>query len=432
MTENEMPEPEEPVQQSPAEDQEEMEAAPTDFGRNVWLLVIILGVVVLAWVVALVSRPAPSSAPPAATGQASGVARPEPGPTAVQPSTPAPAPPTAAPVSPVRVVGTNQTLIVASPARRLNETGTAYRMPMFFDVSVTSKGFDARELTRMPGRWAGQRPVLAAAGRTEEIFQPAFTVESLADDDRVAVVSIGEETHVYPLDLLGAVAGVKDVVGGKRVFVTYSPFTQFAGCLQAVIDDKPVEWLDAGHLYRGNELLFDGATGSLWDPLSGVALSGPLSGRAAHLVPTQVWPWGQWVAAEPESTVLNPPKLVAQAKAAEHTDAYLESPIVPIPVVNWDGEGSPLPPKAFVLGIAVGDQAKAYPLAELLAQAQTNIRDTVGERQFEITITSARTARATSGGEPVAAPVMLWFAWKEAHPQSAVYGAVSPPSSATE
>ena len=107
------------------------------------------------------------------------------------------------------------------------------------------------------------------AGRAEEFFQPAATLTSLQAEDRMVVVSIGTETHVYPANLLAVVAGVTDMVGGRRVFVTWSPVTQLARCLAAKMDDKPIDWQDAGLVYRGNEVMFDAGTGSLWDTATG-------------------------------------------------------------------------------------------------------------------------------------------------------------------
>lgn len=83
-------------------------------------------------------------------------------------------------------------------------------------------------------------------------------------------------------------------------------------------------------------------------------------------------------------------------------------------------------PKSFVLGIAVGKQSRAYDLGALFSEGKKELKDSVGGKDFDIEVTSPRTAIATSGGKPVDARVMLYFGWKEAYPDSTVYGMPEP------
>ena len=76
-----------------------------------------------------------------------------------------------------------------------------------------------------------------------------------------------------------------------------------------------------------------------------------------------------------------------------------------------------------MLGLSAGGQSRAYDLRTLFTAGQTSLKDTVGGQDFDITITSPRTATATSAGKPADAPVMLWFGWKELHADTSVYGA---------
>jgi hypothetical protein len=329
----------------------------------------------------------------------------------------------------MRVIGSDRLLLAACPAQQSKQEKGAYRMALFFDVTQIAKGFDPRGLMRMPGRWALQRPSLPLAGRAEEFFQPAATVPSLQPEDRMVVVTIGTETHVYPADLLAVVAGATDMVGGRRVFVAWNPVTQLASCLEAKMEDKPIDWQDSGLLYRGNEVLFDGGTGSLWDPATGAALTGPMSDRATQVLPVQVCLWGQWKAAHPDASILNPPGINLDPATTKRIETYLASPVVPVPLAQSGPGPSPLPAKAFVLGLSAGDQSRAYDLGALFAAGTKSLKDTVGTQDFEITITSPRAATATSGGAPVNSSVMLWFGWKELHPKTTVYGqtAEAPP-----
>ena len=80
----------------------------------------------------------------------------------------------------------------------------------------------------------------------------------------------------------------------------------------------------------------------------------------------QVCLWGQWKAAHPDSSVLNPPGITLDKDTGKRIDTYLASPVVPVPLAQSGPGPSPLPAKAFVLGLSAGDQSKAYDLARPL------------------------------------------------------------------
>lgn len=330
----------EPVAQEP-EGPQVPEAAPTDFRRNIYLLIIILAVVVVAWVVSALTNPsapaeqAANAPAPAASGQKA-----QQQPAAQTASQPAPR---AEPVSPIRVVGSDRVLVAAAPSQLVKRGGQTFRTAEdTFDVTKMAPDFKPALLLRMPGRWAGQRPTIMAAGKLQELFQPAVTVKDIQPTDRVVTVTVGDETHAYPVALLTTMAGVIDQVGGSRVFVTWSPLTQLARCFAAELDGKAVQWQDAGLVYRGDEVLFDAGTGSLWDSLSGSALSGPMAGKAVKDLPAEVWPWADWVKDHATTNVLVLPGAAPDAKAAERIEAYLSSPDVPIPLAH---AAAPAPPR---------------------------------------------------------------------------------------
>ena len=79
-----------------------------------------------------------------------------------------------------------------------------------------------------------------------------------------------------------------------------------------------------------------------------------------------------------------------------------------------------------MIGVQIGEQAKAYPLADLLAAGDNTLEDEVGGEKVVITVTSFRTAHAADAeGNLVDAPVMLWSGWKSVCPNTEVW---SPPT----
>ncbi|MHC4591441.1 MAG: DUF3179 domain-containing (seleno)protein [Planctomycetota bacterium] len=409
----------EPTAEQPPGDQ----AAPaaTSFRRNIWLLVIVIGVVVFAWVLAALWKMGPqlpesvaTSAPPAADLPPSPPPR----------ETPPPGP---APVTLSRVIGSGAEVIMASPARTVRPGGrVVYRRARLFDVTKRLPDLHTQELIRLPARTADQRRPLVTEQQEETPFQPAEKVDLLHDHDRVAVIRNGDESRAYPVKTLLVSAGVFDKIGDTPVFVCWSFATQTARALVTEVGGRPIRWHDAGLLYHGSEVYYDEETGSLWDSFTGKAITGPAVGQSAQVVPVSVWPWQQWAAEHGNALVLSVGLEVLGPQGLQMEQAvnsYLQDQELPVPLTHFKPDTTPLMAKEFVLGIAQGGEARAYPLADLSGSDAAVVADSVGGEPVEVHVTSPRTGYATSEGRLLDAPVTLWFAWQEAYPDTSVYGA---------
>jgi len=334
----------------------DLAAAPTDYARHIWLLVLIVAVVLVAWAADRVARSlglCPRPAPAAQGHRASATA------------------------------GRRR----ASPLPFLGEGGTSL------------------------------------------LLAPARDVAGLTARDRVVGVFAGDGARAYPVRLLQVHGAVLDRIDGKGILVCWSNLTQLATCFELPRGNEG-RWRRARALYRGNMMLLDEASGSLWDGYSGRAIAGPRVGEALPKLPVAVCPWPLWRQTHPDSLVLRLESGLPRLRArGAYSDAalrtvtrYLADPHMPFPKAA-EAEGyETLPPKSFVLGIVRGEQAKAYPLDGLLEAGLATLTDEVAGKRFVINVTSPMTASATDGeGRPVAADLMLWFGWIWAHPGSAVW-----------
>ena len=97
---------------------------------------------------------------------------------------------------------------------------------------------------------------------------------------------------------------------------------------------------------------WDRETESIWSQPLGTALAGPLAGTSLTLIPASIVPWATWSAEHPDTTVV--------------VDSL--EPSNPDFVKDFDG---------FVIGVFLGDWAKAYRYAD--AAEQRIINDQIGE-----------------------------------------------------
>lgn len=419
----------------------EVQAAPTDFRRNIWILVVILGVVVGAWLIHRVSRQVRQTSDEMEKVLAGAASGPE-----SQPDmrTPPPQQPDRRPVSYKdlaeaqrdsaklavhAVIGDARRYVLASPPyRRPGET--EFHPPRLFDVTRTAPGFDTQDLVHLPDVYADQFPLLGQSPEAKPRFAPAKDVDFLEDEERVIVVSEGEDVRAYPLRVLNLHTAIRDELRGTPVLVCWSFVSQSARCFVVPEQDTEDSWGNAGKFYRGHAALYDRATGSLWDTFSGMALTGPKAGLALGRLPATVHVWAEWGARNPEAWVLTMEtgydalrERGTYAAAATAVAEYLRQPTLMLPVPGYDPEADAgPPPKTFVIGLVAGGKTKAYPLTRLSEERDSTLEDQLGDEKITIAATSPRSAYATNAeGQLLDAPVMLWFAWKSAHPNTELW-----------
>lgn len=150
--------------------------------------------------------------------------------------------------------------------------------------------------------------------------------------------------------------------------------------------------------------MYDRETKTLWRQFTGEPVVGPLAESDIHLeiLPNVLTTWGEWLAAHPDTTVLDintgvyPPSLYAPEwdLGSVYFD-YRQSPFTMFPV--WQ-QSDAVPDKALVLGVTINGQAKAYPLE--LKDQPVVINDSLGDRNLVVVSKgNLRSARVYHRGE---------------------------------
>lgn len=120
-----------------------------------------------------------------------------------------------------------------------------------------------------------------------------------------------------------------------------------------------------------NFLMRDEETGSFWQQISGMAISGPLKGRSLELVSCDELTFGLWKAEQPRGTILREVGEFAAKYAARDWDVRMaKSPTV----LSYEQPG--LTPRTLIVGLRASGHARAYPL-EAVLKAKL-IQDRVG------------------------------------------------------
>ena len=134
--------------------------------------------------------------------------------------------------------------------------------------------------------------------------------------------------------------------------------------------------------------MYDRATNSLWSELLGEPVIGPLAGSGIELdfFPVTLTTWGEWLAEQPDTTVLslNTGSYSARTYQPEDEEAsiyfdYRATPETMFPI--WDRDER-LDTKDEVLGFSSGIVHKAYPIQTL--QAERVVNDSVGDTEIVV------------------------------------------------
>ena len=128
------------------------------------------------------------------------------------------------------------------------------------------------------------------------------------------------------------------------------------------------------HGWRNGIMVIQHKDGTLFSALSGIAFDGPRKGTALNPLPIIETDWGYWLKAYP--------KTVAYEMFEKYAPQALPASANADSVSTRPPENKRLNADEPVIGLAVGNQAKVYPLS--LLAAKHVIRDKVGDQEVVV------------------------------------------------
>ncbi len=200
------------------------------------------------------------------------------------------------------------------------------------------------------------------------LTDPAFTgmgsAAYMTDEDLVVLARVGDEVRVYPHRILNWHEIVNDVIGGEHITVSYCPLTGSAIGLNRELNINGTPTVTtfgvSGLLYNNNLILYDRATDSYWSQMRNQCVSGALTGTRPENIPLLETSFRTARALFPEARILS-----------DNTGVYGSSQYAIYPYGDYrtndnfllfdvKPDDNRLPRKERVLGVVVGDAARAY------------------------------------------------------------------------
>ncbi|OGW84187.1 MAG: hypothetical protein A2Z83_03405 [Omnitrophica bacterium GWA2_52_8] len=249
------------------------------------------------------------------------------------------------------------------------------------------------------------------------LFDPEFVSADEADflrpADRILGLEAGGEAKAYPIKILNWHELVNDHVGGKSVLVSYCPLCGTGMAYDAVIDGKRFLFGVSGKLYNSNVLFYDRVTESLWSQLMMEAVTGPMTGEKLRLLPLEHTTWADWKRKHPQTKALSLKTGHSRDYFRDPYGDYEQNNRIFFPVAHED---SRLSRKAWVVGVIINKQAKAYPLESLLPEVSDEI---AGQKiRIEYDSKSRSAVVRNEQGEVMPSVQAYWFAWAAFYPET--------------
>jgi len=201
------------------------------------------------------------------------------------------------------------------------------------------------------------------------IDRPKFVTPKEADGwlnprEPVLAVRVDGDARAYPLQILMWHEIVNDTVGGRPVSVTYCPLCNSGIVFDRRVGDRLLDFGTSGMLYKSDLVMYDRQTHSLWSQMEGRAIVGDLAGTRLSWLPSNTIAYGDWKALFPGGKVLSHETGHRRQYGWNPYEGY-DAPSLH-PFLFFDQVDRRLPPKERVVGVMMGDGAKAYPFSLLV------------------------------------------------------------------
>ncbi|MEZ4386039.1 MAG: DUF3179 domain-containing (seleno)protein [Candidatus Krumholzibacteriia bacterium] len=128
-----------------------------------------------------------------------------------------------------------------------------------------------------------------------------------------------------------------DTLAGVPIVVTWHPLSGTAAVFRREVAGRLLDLSVTGLVWNSHHVLHDRpevGDESLWVPLLGRAVGGPLAGRELTPVPCALTTWGQWRAAFSRTTVPSPASAMKPAYKRDPYGNYESGDVIRYPVAQ--------------------------------------------------------------------------------------------------
>jgi len=247
-------------------------------------------------------------------------------------------------------------------------------------------------------------------------YVAASDADFLDESDLVLAIELDGNARAYPIAILNFHEIVNDRIGDQPVSITYCPLCGSGTAFRRNVGGRTLDFGVSGLLRNSDLILYDRATESLWQQITGRAFAGPLRGQSLEFLPVTLTQWSKWHASHPRTLVLSTETGFDRPYARKSPYGDYDSSRRLLFPVSFDGR---LHPKTVVHGVEVEGKAYAVTAEALTLYGTIEQRGSPGIR-WTIRSSGQVEAIRLDTSEPLVSHRMFWFAWYSFHPATEI------------
>ncbi len=156
-------------------------------------------------------------------------------------------------------------------------------------------------------------------------FEPIAEADWLGPREPGALVRFNDEVRFYPLSILTRHELVNDRYGDVPVAVSFCPLCNTALSFDTRVDGQALRFGVSGLLRNSDLVMWDDATTTLWQQVTGEAIVGELAGTQLDLIPTAIVSYGDALESFPDAWSLSQETGFGIAYGANPYEGYSSS-----------------------------------------------------------------------------------------------------------
>jgi hypothetical protein len=206
----------------------------------------------------------------------------------------------------------------------------------------------------------------------EPIFEDVAAIgDQLQPQEPGAVLEVEGEARFYPLRIMTQHEIVNDEIAGIPVAVTYCPLCNTAAIFDRRVEGTVLRFGVSGLLRNSDLVMWDSATHSLWQQITGEGIVGRFAGTQLEFLPSALVRWEDFRSEHPDGQVLSLEQgLPGYNYGRNPYEGYSSRPV---PFGFFQDDPDPrFPALERVVGIRVAESTKAYPFSVIAAERVVN------------------------------------------------------------
>jgi hypothetical protein len=206
----------------------------------------------------------------------------------------------------------------------------------------------------------------------EPIFDDVAAIgDRLQPQEPGAVLEVEGEARFYPLRIMTQHEIVNDEIAGIPVAVTYCPLCNTAAIFDRRVEGTILRFGVSGLLRRSDLVMWDSATHSLWQQITGEGIVGRFAGTQLEFLPSALVRWEDFRSEHPDGQVLSLDQgLPGYNYGRNPYEGYSSRPV---PFGFFQDDPDPrFPALERVVGIRVAESTKAYPFSVIAGERVVN------------------------------------------------------------